>query len=50
MVFPIHKWRFFSLGKAAQGVVARRTFGTPQPETRGERSPAEKRPFMDGNK
>jgi hypothetical protein len=37
------------MGKAAQGFAARRTFCTSQPETRGERSPAEKRPFMDGN-
>jgi len=27
----------------------RRTRSTPQPETRGERSPAKKRPFMDGH-
>ena len=38
---------FFSLGKAAQGFAARRTVRTPQPETGGERSPVEKRPFMD---
>jgi hypothetical protein len=33
---------------AVAGLAARRTLCTPQPETRGERSPAEKRP-MDGH-
>ena len=46
---PIHKCEFFSLDKAAQGFSSRRTVRTPQPETRGERSPVEKRPFMDGH-
>ena len=47
--------RFFSLGKAAQGFsvpahgTGRSTIGTPQPETRGEQSPAGKRPFMGGH-
>jgi hypothetical protein len=45
---PIHKYGFFSLGKAAQGFAVRRTLCTPQPETRGERRPSKKRPFMDG--
>ena len=30
------------MGKAAQGFSVRRTRSTPQPETRGERSPAKK--------
>jgi hypothetical protein len=37
------------LDKAAQGFAVRRTGRTLQPETRGEHSPAEKRPFMDGH-
>jgi len=37
------------LGKAAQGFAARRTQSTPQSEIPGERRPAGKRPFMDGN-
>jgi hypothetical protein len=45
---PIHKCGFFSLDKAAQGFAVRRTLCTPQLEIRGERRPAEKRPFMDG--
>jgi hypothetical protein len=47
--FPIQKCGFFSLGKAAQGFAARRTQSTSQPEIRGERRPAGKRPFLDGN-
>jgi hypothetical protein len=37
------------MGKAAQGFSLRRTDGTPQTETRGERHSSEKGPFMDGN-
>ena len=37
------------MSKAAQGFSLRRTGGTPQTETRGERRSSEKRPFMDGN-
>ena len=36
------------MDKAAQGFSASRTRSTSQPETRGERSPSEKRPFMFG--
>ena len=43
---PIQKSGFFLLGKAAQGFAARRTQRTSQLETRGERRPTEKRPFM----
>jgi hypothetical protein len=32
-----------------QGFSSRRTGGTPQTETRGERRSSEKGPFMDGN-
>jgi hypothetical protein len=35
--------------KAAQGFSGRGTWGTPQPETRGERRAAQKGPFMDGH-
>ena len=37
------------MSKAAQGFVPRRTFGTPQAKTRGERRSSEKGPFLDGN-
>jgi hypothetical protein len=45
---PIHKCGFCVLDKAAQGFVVRRTQCTSQPESRGERRPAQKRPFMVG--
>jgi hypothetical protein len=35
------------MDKAAQGFSVRRTRSTSQPETRGERDPSEKRPFME---
>ena len=37
------------MSKAAQGFVLRRTFDTPQVETRGERRSLKKGPFLDGN-
>ncbi|MBW2174442.1 MAG: hypothetical protein JRF64_07335 [Deltaproteobacteria bacterium] len=37
------------MSKAAQGFALRRTDGTPQTETRGERRSSGKGPFMDGN-
>ncbi len=46
---PIQKCIFFVLDKAAQGFAVRRTQCTPQPETRGERRTAQKRPFMQGH-
>lgn len=46
---PIHKCAIFVLGKAAQGFPVRRTLRTSQPKTRGERCPAQKGPFMDGD-
>jgi len=47
----IHFLIFFfnEFNKPHKGFRLRRTGRTPQPETRGERSPAEKRPFMDGH-
>jgi len=42
------KSRLFLTG-AAQGFSARRTQRPSQPESRGERRPAEKGPFMDGH-
>ncbi len=38
-----------SLRDGGQGFSLRRTSGTPQTETRGERRSSEKEPFMDGN-
>jgi len=37
------------MSKAAQGFSLRRTGGTPQTETRGERRSSGKGSFMDGN-
>jgi hypothetical protein len=37
------------MSKATQGFAARRTCGTSQPKTRGERRSSEKELFMDGN-
>jgi hypothetical protein len=39
----------FLMSKAAQGFVLKRTLGTPQSETRGERRSLKKGPFLDGN-
>ena len=37
------------MSKAAQGFALRRTWRTPQTETRGERRSSEKEPFSNGN-
>jgi len=47
--FPIQKGDIFSMSKAAQGFLLRRTLRTPQTETRGEHGSSEKEPFWDGN-
>jgi len=48
-MFSIQKREIFSMSKAAQGFLLRRTLRTPQTETRGEQSSSEKEPFLDGN-